>query len=81
MKNHSASLKVELVYLSLYLVDKKAKWRISKQVFQENKSRQIFRKTNISYPLVRKGTCAYQGLRNVCFSENLACFLFLKHSF
>ena len=26
-------------------------------------------------------TCAYQGVRNVCFSDNLACFVFLKHSF
>ena len=28
-------------------------------------------------------TCAYQGVRNVCFffSENLACFIFLKHPF
>ena len=26
-------------------------------------------------------TLAYQGVRNVCFSENLACFVFLKHSF
>ena len=25
----------------------------SKRVFQENKARQIFRKTNISYPLIR----------------------------
>ena len=25
--------------------------------------------------------CAYQGVRNVLFSENLACFVFLKHSF
>ena len=24
---------------------------------------------------------AYQGLRNVCFSEILACFAFLKHPF
>ena len=29
------------------------KGRISKLVFQENKARQIFRKTNISYPLIR----------------------------
>ena len=36
----------------LILVDNKAKWRISKRVFQENKARQIFRKTNISYPLI-----------------------------
>ena len=27
--------------------------RISKPVFQENKARQVFRKTNISYPLIR----------------------------
>ena len=31
----------------------KAKGRISKRVFQENKARQIFRKTNISYSLIR----------------------------
>ena len=33
----------------------------------------------ISYLLIR--TCAYQGVRNVSFSENLACFVFLKHPF
>ena len=26
-------------------------------------------------------TCAYQGVRDVGFSENLACFVFFKHSF
>ena len=26
-------------------------------------------------------TCEYQQLRNVCFSENLACFVFVKHPF
>ena len=26
-------------------------------------------------------TCAYQGIRNVCFSEILACLAFLKHPF
>ena len=59
----------------------KAKGRISKRVFQENQARQIFRKTNISYPLIRTRTCAYQGVRNVCFSKNLACLVFLKHPF
>ena len=34
------------------LVGNKAKGRISKRVFQENKARQIFRKTNIFYPLI-----------------------------
>ena len=38
--------------------------------------------TKIPYlkALVRR-QCAYQGVRNVCFPENLACFVFLKHPF
>ena len=64
----------------LFLVNK-AKVRISKQVFQENKARQIFRKTIISYPLIRTYARAYQGVRDVHFSENLACFVFLKRPF
>ena len=47
----------------LQVVGSKAKGRISKRVFQENKARQIFRKTSISYPR----TCACRGVRNVCF--------------
>ena len=49
--------------------------------FKKDKARQNFRKTNISYPLTRTRTCAYQGVRNVCFSEILVCFAFLKHPF
>ena len=59
----------------------KAKGRISKRVLQENKARQTFRKTNISYPLICTRRCAYHGVRNVCFSKNLACFVFLEHPF
>ena len=62
-------------------VGNKEKGRILKRVFQENKACQIFRKTNISYPLIFTRTCEYQGIRNVCISENLACFVFLKHPF
>ena len=64
-----------------HFVGNKAKGRISKQMLQENKARQIFRKTNISYPLIRTRMCTYQGVRNVQFSKNLACFVFLKHPF
>ena len=32
------------------------------------------------YPLTRR-TCAYQWLRNIRFSEHLACFVFLKQPF
>ena len=45
-------------------------------MFQEDKARQIFRKMNISYPLIRTRTRAYQGVRNICFSENLVGFVF-----
>ena len=55
------------------MVNNKAKGRISKWMFQENKAHQVFRNTNISYPLIRTHTSAYQGVINVRFSENLAC--------
>ena len=35
----------------------------------------FLRKTNISYPLIRTRTCAYQGVKNVSFSGNLAYVL------
>ena len=63
------------------IVHNKAKGRISKRVFQESKTRQIFRKTSISYPLIGTRMCAYQGVRNVRFSGNLMCFVFLKDPF
>ena len=37
--------------------------------------RKIFRKTNISNPLIRTRTCAYQGVRNISFSENFSYVL------
>ena len=64
-----------------HYVGNKTKGRISKRVFQENKARQIFRKANISYPLVQTRTCAYQRVKNVRFSENLACFVSMKLPF
>ena len=63
------------------MVGNKTKGRISKRLFQENKARQIFRKINISYPLIRTCTCTYQGVRNLYFSENLTRILFLKTRF
>ena len=36
---------------------------------------EIFRKTNISNPLIHTRTCTYQGVENVSFSENFACVL------
>ena len=42
-----------------HFVGKKAKRRISKRVLQKNEARQILRKTNISYPLIRTRTFTY----------------------
>ena len=53
------------------IVGNKAKEQISKLVFQENKARQIFRKTSISCPLIR----TFQGLRNIHFLQNLTSFV------
>ena len=51
-------------------VGNKVKGRISKQVFQENKARQIFRKMNISYPLIMH--------TYVCVSVGKKCSFFRK---
>ena len=50
--------------ISWLFVGNVPKGRISKRVFQEDKTRQIFRKMNISYPLIRIRTCV-SGVRNV----------------
>ena len=60
------------------IVGNKAEMRIAKRMFQENKAHQVFRKTNIFYPLIRLRTCAYQGAINVRFSENLCVLCFLE---
>ena len=49
------------------LVGNKAKGSTSKRVYQENKARKIFRKTNISYPLILTRTCAHQGGKKCSF--------------
>ena len=61
----------------LQIASNKAKGRISKQVFQENKAHQIFQKMNISYPVICTHMCAYQGVRNVHLFRkfDVLCFL------
>ena len=55
--------------IHIKFVGNKANRWISKRLLQENKARQIFRKTNISYPFIRTRMCAYQGIRHVRFSD------------
>ena len=52
-----------------YFVVNKAKERISKRVFQENKAHQIFRKTNISNPLIRTVRVRITGLEMLVFQK------------
>ena len=49
-----------------YFDGNKAKEWISKRMFQDNKARQIFWKTNLSYPMTRT-PCAYQGVKKYSF--------------
>ena len=66
------------------LVGNNAKGRISKRVLRENKAHQIYRKTDIFYPVILGvfylpldiSYPLIQGVRNVHFSENLVCFVF-----
>ena len=52
------------------IVDGKAKRRISKRVFQENKAHQIFRKRNISYPLIPTRVPRKQSMPNFPRNEH-----------
>ena len=72
---------IHTVFIVWYFVGNKEKNRISKQVLQENKAHRIFRKMKSSYPQIHTRRCAYHGLRNIRFLENLVCFVFLKHPF
>ena len=66
--------------LKFQIVGNIAKGRISKRVFEENRARQIFRKKNISYPLIRTHTCAYRGIKNVRFFGKFGVLCFLETS-
>ena len=59
-------------------VGNKAKGQVSKRVFQENKARQIFWKTNISYPLIRTCRWAYQGGKKCSFFGKFGVLCFLE---
>ena len=56
-----------------HFVGNKVKRRISKRVFQENKTRQIFQKTNISYTLIRKRTFLTPLYSQMCVSGGKKC--------
>ena len=63
------------------IVGNKAKGRILKRVFQENKAGFIFRKKRIFYPLIRTLTCTYQGVRNGRFFGKFGVLCFYETRF
>ena len=70
-----------LMYFQLdRVVGNKAKGRNSKRVFQENKAREIFRKTNISYPLITDGVCLKYYHRKCIKDDFFFWFCFVYYS-
>ena len=63
----SGLIKTSVVTSKAKVVGNKAKGRISKRMFQENKVRQIFRKTNISYSLIPE-MFVFRKIRRALFS-------------
>ena len=65
-----------MIQFARKFVSNKAKVQISKQVFQENKASQIFRKTNISYPDTKTYVCVSGGNKCSFFDKfDVLCFL------
>ena len=62
-------------------VDNKAKGRISKRVFKENKARPNFPKNEHFLPHDTNMLVRVSGGKRCFFSENLACFIFLARPF
>ena len=58
-----------IIFFAVWLTNKRRTGSSIKYV------RKIFRKTDISNPLIRTRTCAYQGVKNVSFSEDFAYLL------
>ena len=61
----------------MYFVGNKAKGQPQNGCFKKTKHGKFSEKRLFLTP----ERCAYQGVRNVRFLENLACFIFLKHPF
>ena len=55
------------------------KGKSQSECFKKTKHVTFFQKRTFSNPLICTRSCVYQGVRNVRFSENLTCFVFLKH--
>ena len=70
-----------VLLLSVLFVSKKGKRAILKTGVSRKQSTPNFLKNEHFLPSDSTRMCAYQGVRNVCFLENLACFVFLKHPF
>ena len=69
---------VNIIVATTYFVGNKAKGRISKPLFQENKAHQVFQKTNISYPLIRTHVYVSGGKKCSFFGKFGVLFFLLE---
>ena len=63
----SGLIKTSVVTSKAKVVGNKAKGRISRRMFQENKASQIFQKATICYSLIRTHMWAHQEVGNILF--------------
>ena len=57
------------------------KSKSQKGVSRKENTSNFLKNENFLPPDTHMYTRAYQGVKNVRFSENLTCFVFLKHTF
>ena len=69
---------VNIIVATTYFVGNKAKGRISKPLFQENKAHHVFQKTNISYPLIRTHVYVSGGKKCSFFGKFGVLFFLLE---
>ena len=75
--SQSSTIKVILGLLNNISSANIVKWQISKRVLHENKARQIFRKTSISYPQISTCTCCVSGGKKWSFFGKIGMLCFL----
>ena len=72
-------MKDNISTLKSWLIKQKGKSQNGRK--KKTKHAKFSKKASISYPLIATHAFAYQGVKNVNFSENLALFVFLEPPF
>ena len=81
---HVGTKLMDWIYWHFWDIDSSAirqKGESQNGCYKKTKQAKFSEKQTFFNPLIRTRTCAYQGVRNVRFSEKLAYFIFLWHRF